>query len=49
MKLYWMPRVRFAVTVHLHEDLSYEWRRMFGIGIGRWFIGAIKGDPTWKV
>jgi hypothetical protein len=48
MRWYWFPRARYSVTVHLQEDFRYEWRKLFGVSIGRWFIGAIQGDPSWR-
>lgn len=31
------------VTVHLERDRHFHWQRLYGIQIGAWFIGAIRG------
>lgn len=40
-------RFQFAglpVTIHINPSKRFKWTHIYGIGIGPWFIGAIRGS-----
>ena len=43
MNFYWFKRLMLPVNVGNRE---FIWRRVFGIRIGSWFIGAIEGEEA---
>lgn len=43
MKLYRFRQLSLPVVV---AGYSFVWRKVFGVKIGPWFIGAIKGEPS---
>lgn len=49
MRFYAFKHTRFQVTFHLERDYRYRWMRIFGLGIGSWFVGAIKGTELPEV
>ena len=34
---------RLPVTVHLATDQRFTWTGIYGVTIGSWFVGAIRG------
>jgi hypothetical protein len=44
---YWFRFARrpLPITVHLDKrDRQYHWRGIYGLQVGPWFVGAIKGS-----
>ena len=48
MRIYW-HRMRVPVTFHLAQDWRFTWRRMYGVSIGRWFVGAFQAEHDFNV
>lgn len=47
MRLYRLRLRRgVPITVHLRTVHKFLWTRIYGVQIGPWFIGAIRGTET---
>lgn len=42
--LHWHRYRALPVTLHLERDWRFHWFGIYGLQIGAWFIGAIKGS-----
>lgn len=48
MRWYWFRFLRepLRVTVAADTVRAYDWRGIYGVQIGSWFLGAIKGEAA---
>jgi len=43
---YWFRFLALPVTLHLQHDHRFVWTRLYGLQLGPWFFGAIKGSAS---
>jgi hypothetical protein len=44
--VYWHRFQSLPVTLHLTRDRRFSWTRIYGVQVGPWFIGAIRGTEV---
>lgn len=46
MKWYWFQFDNLRLTLHLRRDFSLRWSGIYGLQVGSWFFGVIRGDQV---
>lgn len=46
LRIYWHAYRALPVTLHLARDHRFHWTGIYGVQLGPWFIGAIRGSAA---